>query len=105
MYHCHILAHEGRDTMRPIVVTPKEVMDSTSRPGMNGTEPEDAGGLPRRRGIGSGSCLLLYVAEPSSGRNRLATARSSLSGRSRAACRMNLSRVGAAVSPVATARR
>jgi Multicopper oxidase len=39
MYHCHILEHEGRDTMRPIVVTPKEVMDSTGMPGKNGTDP------------------------------------------------------------------
>jgi FtsP/CotA-like multicopper oxidase with cupredoxin domain len=26
MYHCHILEHEDRDMMRPIVITPREVM-------------------------------------------------------------------------------
>ena len=39
MYHCHIFEHEDRDMMRPIVVTPREVMDFTSMPGMNGTDP------------------------------------------------------------------
>jgi hypothetical protein len=26
MYHCHILEHEDRGMMRPIVVTPRELM-------------------------------------------------------------------------------
>jgi FtsP/CotA-like multicopper oxidase with cupredoxin domain len=39
MYHCHILEHEDRDMMRPIVVTPRELMDFMSMPGMNGTDP------------------------------------------------------------------
>ncbi|MDP9273180.1 MAG: multicopper oxidase domain-containing protein [Chloroflexota bacterium] len=26
MYHCHILEHEDRDMMRPIVVMPAELM-------------------------------------------------------------------------------
>jgi hypothetical protein len=37
MYHCHILEHEDRGMMRPIVVTPRETMDFMSMPGMNGT--------------------------------------------------------------------
>jgi FtsP/CotA-like multicopper oxidase with cupredoxin domain len=38
MYHCHILEHEDRDMMRPIVVTPAETMDFMSMPGMNGPD-------------------------------------------------------------------
>jgi spore coat protein A len=26
MYHCHILEHEDRDMMRPIVIMPAELM-------------------------------------------------------------------------------
>jgi FtsP/CotA-like multicopper oxidase with cupredoxin domain len=39
MYHCHILEHEDRDMMRPIVVTPGEIMSFMSMPGKNGTHP------------------------------------------------------------------
>jgi len=39
MYHCHILEHEDRDMMRPIVVMPEALMGFMSMPGMDSADP------------------------------------------------------------------
>jgi spore coat protein A len=37
MYHCHILEHEDRDMMRPIVVVPEDLIDFMSMPRREGS--------------------------------------------------------------------
>ena len=39
MYHCHTLEHEDRDMMRPIVVTPGELMNFMSMPNVVDPDP------------------------------------------------------------------